>query len=104
MPWLRLRTIICENDAVAEIEPARARFRRFDEAWDGALWLLARNPRPQGSFATTYGGKEFILWGALSGGIDLPNLWLVYTFDENEVVIYGINAIEPTEEPEEGGD
>jgi hypothetical protein len=95
MPWLQLRNFILEPGVQEEIEAARREFRRFDEAWAGAEWLLVRNPTPQGSFPTTYHGKPFMMFG-WRGDLfaDMPDMWLVYTYDDEEVRIYGINATE----------
>src|SRR5215217_2492370 len=99
MPWIRLRTIVCELDASEEIAAACAENERFQEYWDGMEWLLARDPKPQGSFSTVVNGIEYQVYGSTGEkSAKLPDLWLVYTCTEEQVVVYGINPIEPEED------
>ena len=101
MPWILLREIVLDQHAQAELEVARRDFPRFDEAWDGLNWLLARNPTPTGSFPTTYKGQSYMMYGWSPHITGAPDMWIVYAYDDVQVVIHGINAIEPAEDLEE---
>lgn len=95
MPWLRLRTIVLEDDAAGEVDAANSQFARFAEAWEGLTWLLARDPEPNESFKTAYNGVVFMLYGVKGDrAADIPDMWLVYQYNDDEVVIHGVNAIE----------
>src|SRR6266849_10953198 len=98
MPWLKLRVVVLTEDAEMELEEARHQFARFDDAWDGITWLLARNPTPVESFTTTWNGQEFVLYG-FEGDLaaKIPNMWLVYQYDDEQVTIHGINAMTASE-------
>ena len=79
MPWLKQRTIALTPDAQQELEEARNLFPRFDQVWEGITWLLARDPRPAGSFLTTLHGKEFVMYGFEGDSVaKTPTMWLVY--------------------------
>lgn len=102
MPWIKLRTIVYEDSCTAEIAAANEEWTRFDEAWEGVEWLLARNPRPPGSFLSlNHDGHEFYIYGCRGDAdADVPDMWIFYRYNEDEVVIYGINANEPVEDEE----
>jgi hypothetical protein len=97
MPWLKLRKVLILVDAEEEIEVARGKFARIDEAIKGLIWLLERNPEPAGSFPTVLHNKQFNMY-AWQGTADagMPDMWVVYTFDDDQVEIHGINAMEPS--------
>ena len=85
------------------MEGARKQFLRFDEAWEGAEWLLARNPTPDEAFLSlSKDGVDYWICGRSAESTpDSPDLWIFYTFDENQVVIHGISAFEPPSDSEE---
>ncbi len=100
MPWLKLRTVCFTPDAKDEYKTASEAFPRFGEVWDGIVWLLARNPRPVESLTTTLNGVEYILYGTKGDPqAGTPEMWLVYTCDDDEVIMYGINVMEPADDP-----
>lgn len=96
MAWTNLRTIVEELDVSAQLDLYAERYPRFREAWDGLVWLLARTPDL----------KEAMVWGDdvkdgyrayVAAGdplADTPDIWVVYTFTENEVVILGVQAVQ----------
>jgi hypothetical protein len=104
MPWLKLREIVILNDCEKEIDLAREQYARFDEAWDGVKWLLARNPEPPGSFpSVTTADADYFIYGfrgdAASG---IPDMWIFYEYSDDEITIHGINANDaPSEENED---
>jgi hypothetical protein len=102
MPWLKQRTIRLADGLEGEITAAKKRFPRFDEAWEGIAWLLARNPTPVDAIQTTYGGKPYCLLGCSGDpAATTADMWLVYEYDDDVVVIHGLNLVEPSPEPEE---
>jgi hypothetical protein len=95
--WERLRTIVEELDVEEQVDLWSEKFERFDEAWEGLQWLLCRTPDL----------KEAMLWGDGTEGYrayvaagdplaNTPDIWVVYTFTEAEVVILGVQAVERT--------
>src|ERR1700681_2524513 len=102
MPWLKLRAVIILPEAQAEIKEAQAKFDRINEAIEGLTWLLARNPSPTGSFPTVLKNVHFTMYG-WEGAVDtgMPDMWVVYAFDDDQVQVHGINAMEPAPDAEE---
>jgi hypothetical protein len=104
MPWLKLRDV-CPIDAEceAEIEAARKKYKRFDDAWQGVLWLLARDPQPPGSFDSMQrDGVDYYIYGFRGdASVDIPDMWIFYEFDDEDVRIHGINANDAPEDDEE---
>lgn len=76
------------------IDEFSASIPRFDEAMEALKWLLARNPQPDGSLRREVGD---VWWTAYVQAGDAlaktPDIWVTYTFDANEVVIFGVNAL-----------
>lgn len=99
-----MRTIVEESAAQEAADSFVEQFSRFDEAWEGLKWLLARNPdigikqtdannQPTGYRLYAQAHDE------LAG---TPEIWVVYSVSDNEVIIYEINAQAPPEEDETG--
>src|SRR5712672_454695 len=105
MPWLNIRTIVLESEADEEYRAAAGQFARFADAWEGVEWLLARNARPPGSFFSleTDDGDEFYIFPVKGDpDADIPDMYIFYQYNDDEVVIHGINAVEATaQEPED---
>jgi hypothetical protein len=100
MPWLKLLNVVF-HDCDAEIEQARKDFPRLDDALEGLKWMLARNGRPVEAFPTSASGTDFMLGvaGDRDGGI--PDMWVVYKYDDEKLTILAINAMEADEDKEE---
>lgn len=94
--WQRLRTIVEETAASQAADSFSDKFTRFDEAWEGLKWLLSRNPEIGYRQTTSKNGHStgFRLHIQASDEFaKTPEIWVVYTFDDNEVTIYEINAV-----------
>jgi hypothetical protein len=94
MPWLKLLKIVFGRDVEAEIEAARKEFSRFDDGMKGLVWLLERNARPTGSFPTGATQTEFMYGFDGDKDVGIPDMWVVYKFDDDELTILAINAME----------
>ena len=92
--WRNYRTVIEEPDASVSIDKFAKRYDRFEEQWEGFKWLVARNPEGI-SFRMSYNNFEYRLahrTGDMSLG--LPDIAVVYGFDENTVQIIDVSAWE----------
>lgn len=94
MTWQVLRAIVEELDVSEHIDLLTENFPRFDEAWEALKWVLSRNPEPKGS-AVKVGTdgrryRAFVLAGDPMAGT--PNIWVVYTHDDQRVLILGVQA------------
>jgi hypothetical protein len=100
--WQRLRTIIEDAAAQEAADLFSEQFDRFDKAWEGLKWLLSRKPEigyPQTINGVPTGYRLHIQ--AADELARTPEIWVVYTHDDNEVVIHEINAVTPPDEDEE---
>lgn len=101
MAWTILRTVVEETDVSPLIDHFTRQFPRFDEAWVGLQWLLARNPRPQGCAAREVDGVYYSVYVAAGDEVaGTPDIWILYTFDNAEVVIVDVSANARTKDTE----
>lgn len=94
MAWQVLRTIVEELDVENLVEILGERYPRFDEAWVGLKWLLSRNPTPQGSARRSNDqGREYRTYVSAGDEVaKVPDIWVVYTFTADEVVVLGVTV------------
>ncbi|MFN3521005.1 MAG: hypothetical protein ACK4YQ_02060 [Phenylobacterium sp.] len=104
MTWKTLRTVIHELDVSVLVDALTERHPRFAEVWEGIEWLLARTPDLKGSARRE--GAENIRIHPFAGDelAGTPDVWVVYKFDDNEVVILGVTVPDPVEGAEGAGD
>ncbi len=100
MAWITLRSIVEENSVRQDAERFKAQFQRFDEAWDALKWLLSREP-DQKNAARHSGGQASVYVQAADGLAKTPEIWVVYRYDDNEVVLLGVNAVEGSSKDDE---
>lgn len=101
MTWKTLRSVVEELDVAEHVDLLSEKHARFSEAWDGIKWLLARTPDLKGAArreGSSRNYRVFVFQGDFMA--DTPNIWVVYHFTENEVVILGVNASDRTDELE----
>lgn len=86
------RSIVLQPGVDQVIDDYTASIPRFDEAYRGMEWLLARNPMR--GMTKSEGGIEWRVYVQEQDTIaKTPRIWVLFTVSENEVVIYGINAV-----------
>ena len=94
MAWQSLRGVVEEHDVSERIDLLSEQFPRFAEAWDALKWVLSRNPEPKGSAGKLSANdrryRAYVLAGDPLAGT--PNIWVIYTFDDNQIVILGVEA------------
>jgi hypothetical protein len=57
---------------------------------------------PEGSFPTVLRGVQFTMYGwEGTVGTSTPDMWVVYTFDDDQVEVHAINAMDPVEQKDE---
>lgn len=88
----RARTVVLEPAAEASSDEAKRQFRRFEDAWEGVEWLLARSPDRGAMYLGA--DKETRHYVQSSGATDVPFIWVVYTFDDDEVVVLDLKVVE----------
>lgn len=91
MSWFQFRTIVLQPSASKACDSFNKEFDRFEEAFDGLQWLLTRNP-DKGRRRST----GDIQWHVYVQAPDIlaktPEIWVLYRYDEDEVVIEALNA------------
>lgn len=97
--WFYAREIIEEPEAQQAADEFRAQFDRFEDAFEALKWLLARKCDEIEALSRAVGGVEYHLYRQASDPIaGTPEIIVLYTYDENQVTIIGLNAEEPEEE------
>jgi len=97
--WQVLRSVIEDLDVSVYVDMFADRYPRFNEAWEGLKWLLSRSPTVKGSVSQIGASGEYRSY-VLAGDLlaETPEIWVVYTYNENEVRILGLNAIAAPDE------
>jgi len=75
-----------DSAATAAYDDAVLRWDRADDAWQGAMWVLARDPISD-SVALTESGKLRVFTTDGARSIGLPTLTVIYEHDEQYVTI-----------------
>jgi hypothetical protein len=82
-----VRTVVEQSRVSRVLDDAKDRWQRVQDAWDTALWVLARDPEGAGMAVTESGAtRSFTLDGARS--IELPTVTVLYEIRLFEVVIH----------------
>jgi hypothetical protein len=95
--WTHLREIVEENEAQHSAEVYSGEFPRFDEAWDALKWLLSRNPSI-GAHKTVNGVEYFLYVSESDLFAKTPTISIVYTYNEDQVIVHDIRATPPKED------
>lgn len=87
----RARTIVLEDAAEKAADAASSKYQRFDHVFFGLQWLLARKPE-QGIELRVEGLGTRIYVAGSDPLAQTPVVWVRYSYDDNEVIIYDINV------------
>ena len=103
--WASLFEIAEDVSAAAERDRCERAHLRFNEAWEGLVWLLARRGDRIG-IVHTGAGREFRLY--VQAGDELartPQIAVVYSFEtQTKIAIHGIRCEAETDEDEDPED
>jgi hypothetical protein len=102
MKWSRGRGVFESPDVSAVIEEARSRWPRFDDAYAGLQWLLARQALTLGVWQVVGETMYRLYRQAGKKQASTPDIAIVYTVDENNVTIIAMRVEERLENQEEG--
>lgn len=88
--FTRLRTIIESHEATSAVDEARLKFQRFDDAWNGLNWLLARRPDSMGVAPSVGNGLRLYVQDGdnLAGA---PRIWIMFKIQGETVEIMAVN-------------
>lgn len=90
-PLWGVRTVILEHSASATSDAACAEHARFEEAFAGLQWLLARNP-DIGQVADVDGENWWVYVQASDEIALTPEIWVLYQVTAQNVTIEQINV------------
>lgn len=95
--WSSARTVIEEPQATLSIEKLSEKHARFSDQWVGLTWLIARKPGDIGLHKKIGNNRFYLTNRSGNKAYDLVEIAVVYTFDEDAVTIYGVEAWESDE-------
>ncbi len=81
-----MRGIREDSAASGAYDDAVIRWARADDAWQGILWTIARDPLAE-SRPLNESGSLRVLTSEGARSIDLPTLTIVYEYDDQYVTI-----------------
>ncbi len=97
--WTYARQLVEEAFAQRSADQLDKKYHRFDEAYDGLKWQLARRCDRILSLVRRHGGVNYHLYRQAGDAIaGTPDISVLYTFDDDQVNIIGVTADEPLAE------
>lgn len=89
----RARTIVEEARVEQEVSAAESGFARFNDAWQGLKWLLARTPEIGYRIPHPTDDREVFVYVQSAGNLDgVPEIFALYEFDEDQVTFLAISV------------
>lgn len=88
--WLRYRTVIEEPAASESIDALKRKHERFPELWEGFVWLVARHAENISAKNNVNGIEYHLSHRSGDNRYGIPELSVIYTFDENTVTIIDV--------------
>jgi len=95
MSWELLREVVEALDVSEYVDLYTEQFPRFAEAWDGLKWLLSRTPELKNSavYKGDDGDTAYRAYALASDPLaGTPEIWVVYTFSDTQVIVIGLQA------------
>lgn len=93
--WTTYRTVVLEQRAQIFIDSHSKPDSRFEEQWEGVEWLLSRKPDCGLPRHAQEPNKYLLLVIAASALATTAELWVLYSYDDNNVTVHAL-AIGPS--------
>ena len=91
--WFFARTIVQDDSVSAEIDRLTRSLNRFEDAYMALEWLLSRACDEVGALSREVGGQRYFLYRQAGDTVaTTPDIVVVYTYDDDEVVLIGLKA------------
>ena len=91
--WFYAREIVEEESVAARADELTKSFPRFDDAYEALKWLLARRCDKLPAMTRTVRGERYHLYRqAGNDRNDIPDIIVLFTYDENRVNVCGMEA------------
>ena len=88
-----MRTVRLDLIVDAELEDARLRWSRVDDAWNMIEWVLARDPTKGDPLTESGSARSFVFVG--SNAHDMPNIQVVYVDEDPHITIKSVKFSDP---------
>ena len=89
--WQRFRTIVLDPRAQLFVDENSATGARFNEHWDGIVWLLCRTPNISIPRSRQEPKRFLLLVSEGAGFAGTRDVWILYSYDDQEVVVHGVS-------------
>ena len=89
-----MRTVRVDTIVDADLEDARRRWERVDDAWDMIEWVLARDPTKGEPLTENGSARSFVFTGSIAHG--MPNIQVIYVDESPYVTIRAVRFSNPT--------
>lgn len=86
--WPTYRTVVLDFEAQAFTDANTQVTARFDEQWDGIIWLLSRTPDIGLPRNRQEPNKDVLYVVAGNDAAGTKEVWLLYSYTEDEVTIH----------------
>ena len=91
--WLQYRTVVLDPRAQESVDLELSKNTRFDELWRAVEWLLARTPEAGKPRLGTSPDKFLVCVISRDRLVEipgLPELWVIYSYTQDEVQIHAV--------------
>ncbi len=97
--WFSGRTIVEEKIVEKKVDRFSRRFGRFEEAFEALKWLLARKCDDIGSLSRVVGDVDYSIHRQAGSAVtNTPDITVLFTYDDDEVIIIDVRAEKPEED------
>lgn len=97
MSWQNFLELVESRAAEEAVNSFCDQFDRFEEAWEGLKWLLARNPDV--GLHRVVDGDTYRLYVARGDAMaGTPEIWVLFEATAEQVIIHRVIAIAPETE------
>lgn len=98
--FAKLREIVEEADVSAEIDTAETKFARFEDAWNGLKWLLARRGETLGEAPRGGSANTRLYVQAGDPLADAPEIWILFKIEGEQILVSAIRFLKAANDTE----
>lgn len=86
------RTIVEQPEVEQMVNDLTQKYPRFEEQWKGLTWLISRAPEENSIPAEAGRSVVRLIHRSTPGPYRLPSVAALFTYDEQEVIVYAVNV------------
>lgn len=91
---MKMRDIRVDTVVDDKLDEARREWARVDDAWVMIEWVLMRDPTVGEPMTESGQSRSFVFNGSVAH--DMPDIQIVYVFDDNYITISSMRFWRPT--------